>query len=143
MNIETSFGVVGILRGTGKVLLIQSLQGNWGFPKGHPEAGESETETALRELEEETGVSLCELVPDVAFEERYIYERDGVSNPKVNKFFLGMIDDPALKIQESELRAAGWFTYEEAQKTIDFPEAKKVLEKARKYIKPLSKVLPA
>ena len=134
MDIETSFGVVGILRGTDKVLLIQSLRGNWGFPRGHPEAGESEAETALRELEEETGVSLCEFVPGVAFEERYIYERDGVSNPKVNRFFLGLIDDPTLKIQESELRAAGWFTYEEAQKIIDFPEAKKVLEEAKEYI---------
>jgi len=32
--------------------------GKWGFPKGHMEYGESEKETALRELKEETGINL-------------------------------------------------------------------------------------
>ena len=39
-------------------LIIQSLNGDVGFPKGHMESGESELETAIRELKEETGVDV-------------------------------------------------------------------------------------
>ena len=32
--------------------------GHWGFPKGHVEKGESEEETAIREIYEETGLQV-------------------------------------------------------------------------------------
>ena len=37
-----------------KVLLVQQKKGRWGFPKGHVENNETEKETALREVKEET-----------------------------------------------------------------------------------------
>ena len=59
---EKSCGVV--LFNEQKVLLLQyatgqkegewDLQGHWDFPKGHVDKGETEIETATRELEEET-----------------------------------------------------------------------------------------
>ena len=40
-----------------QLLLIKHKKGgHWSFPKGHVEAGESERETAMREILEETGV---------------------------------------------------------------------------------------
>ena len=39
-------------------LIIKSLNGDMGFPKGHMESGESELQTAIRELKEETGVDV-------------------------------------------------------------------------------------
>ena len=61
---EKSCGVV--LFNEQKVLLLQyatgqkegewDLQGHWDFPKGHVDKGETEIETATRELEEETGI---------------------------------------------------------------------------------------
>ena len=41
-----------------KVLLIQQTKGHWGFPKGHMEAGETEIETAIREVKEETNLDV-------------------------------------------------------------------------------------
>lgn len=42
-----------------RVLLIRSRQNAyWGFPKGHMEEGESEQDTAYREILEETGLSV-------------------------------------------------------------------------------------
>ena len=42
-----------------QVLLVFGRKSQkWGFPKGHMEEGESEEETALRELKEETGIVL-------------------------------------------------------------------------------------
>jgi len=46
-----------ILLWNGCVLLVQEAGGSWGPPKGHMEAGESQLDTALRELREETGIT--------------------------------------------------------------------------------------
>ena len=42
-----------------QVLLIRHLNGgHWAFPKGHVEKGETEEQTALREILEETGLAV-------------------------------------------------------------------------------------
>jgi len=44
---------------TGKYLLVRGIDSRkWGFPKGHMEWGEVEEETAIREFEEETGLTV-------------------------------------------------------------------------------------
>src|SRR5256712_7864578 len=56
---ETSAGGVVFRRGPdGQVrfLLIRDSYKNWGFPKGHLEAGEPPPEAARREVAEETGL---------------------------------------------------------------------------------------
>lgn len=40
------------------LLLLQSASRGWSFPKGHMEPGESEAQTALREIREETGMQV-------------------------------------------------------------------------------------
>ena len=40
------------------LLLKHKFGGHWSFPKGHVEPGETEIETALREVREETGLEL-------------------------------------------------------------------------------------
>ena len=41
-----------------RYVLVCSGDGLWGFPKGHTEPGETEEQTALREVREETGYTL-------------------------------------------------------------------------------------
>ena len=41
-----------------KYLLVQNLDGIYGFPKGHMESDETEAETALREVFEETNIEI-------------------------------------------------------------------------------------
>ena len=36
----------------------KNAKGHWGFPKGHIELGESEEDTAIREVYEETGLNI-------------------------------------------------------------------------------------
>lgn len=45
------------------LLLLQGRSETWSFPKGHMEAGETEKQTALREIAEETGLESVELIP--------------------------------------------------------------------------------
>ena len=56
MTYEKSCGAVvyAVAGGEIKYLLVANMDGNWGFPKGHMEGTETETETALREVCEET-----------------------------------------------------------------------------------------
>ena len=41
-----------------RVLLVQHSASHWSFPKGHVENGESDCETAIREVKEETGIDI-------------------------------------------------------------------------------------
>ncbi len=57
-------------------LLLKYPQGHWGFPKGHVESGEDLIKTALRELEEETGLSDVDPIDDFKHEIEYWYRHD-------------------------------------------------------------------
>lgn len=59
VNITAAGGVV--TNSEGKVLMIKR-RGKWDLPKGKIEAGESNEQTALREVIEETGVQNLEIV---------------------------------------------------------------------------------
>lgn len=69
---ERSAGAVLFLRRgeTLQYVLVQSRTGEWGFPKGHLEAGETEYQAALREIFEETGARAA-LLP--GFREESVY----------------------------------------------------------------------
>ena len=56
MTYEKSCGFIAyqLCNNTREYLVLQSLNGDFGFPKGHVEKDETEYETALRELKEET-----------------------------------------------------------------------------------------
>ena len=60
MRCEKSCGAVVFttIDGEIKYLLISNLQGIYGFPKGHVEGNETEAETALREVYEETNLRI-------------------------------------------------------------------------------------
>lgn len=54
-------GVIAVVRRGAQLLLAQRSRGKyvgqWGFPGGHVECGETIVEAGMRELQEETGVS--------------------------------------------------------------------------------------
>ena len=52
MKKEKSCGI--IVFDNDKVLVVKHLDGHYGFPKGHVENNETEEETAIREVKEET-----------------------------------------------------------------------------------------
>ena len=61
MNKEKSCGAVIFRRDKElQVLIIRQNEGHWCFPKGHVEGDETERETALREVKEETGFTLTD-----------------------------------------------------------------------------------
>lgn len=127
---DYSFGVIPIYKKDSAVqfLMICHIDGHWSFPKGGKEDGESDIETAMRELEEETGITKCQLLIDQEFFEQYSWTRESVVIDKTVKFFVGLVDSKEIKIQESEITDYRWADYSEALKLATHPEAKKLIE---------------
>lgn len=117
MKIESAGGVVFRQRDhIIQILLIQDRFGYWTFPKGKKEKNETDEETALREIAEETqlkGKILKKLTQIV-----YNYPAPNNTIQKRVTFFLVESHDGLTKAQASEIRAVRWFTIEEAEKIL-------------------------
>ena len=76
MNYEKSCGAIVFRKFHGNIelLLIKHANGgHWSFPKGHVEAGETEVETAIREIREETGIEVMIDPTDVYKRQEYFF----------------------------------------------------------------------
>lgn len=130
---DRSYGVIPVKRFDAgwKVFLINQYGSGgdvyWTFPKGHAEQGESEEQAALRELAEETGLVPSELLSDKVYPQTYSFMSDDVMIEKYVGYYLGIIEDPAFRIQENEVKEAGWFTFSEAIALLTFEHARMLL----------------
>ncbi len=103
---QKSCGVVPFRRlgGNAEILLLfQRGSGTWSFPKGHMEAGETEQQTALRELFEETGFR-TRLIPDAKAATEY---RLSSAARKQVVFFLGEVHGEP-RLQAKEIESCRW-----------------------------------
>lgn len=113
-------------------LLIRAYNGEWGFPKGHMEPGETEIDTAHRELLEETGVT-AEPVPGF----RQAIEYPVLSRPgtiKQSVYFLGMAKSVEIVRQESEVAEAAFLPFEESLARLTFRDTRDILMAAERCI---------
>jgi len=116
-----------------KYLLLQYEAGHWDFVKGNVEKGETEKETTVRELGEETGIKEARFLE--AFREKigYFYKRQGSTVYKEVVFFL--MESPSTTVTLSfEHIGFAWLTYEGALEKLTFKNARDVLQKAQQYL---------
>ena len=106
-------------------LIIKSPNGDFGFPKGHMEKEESEIQTAIRELKEETNVEV-RLIDGYRYQIEYQMPnlRDVI---KQAVYFLGECIHDDIICQPSEVLEAKFLTYDEALKVLTFEETKNIL----------------
>ena len=134
---EKSCGAV-VFKKNGDVefLLLHYEAGHWDYVKGQVEPHESEKDTVLRELQEETGITEASFLEGFREVIGYFYRRDGKTVNKEVIFYL-------VESREGEVRLSyehigyEWFSYEKAMARLTFPNAKKVLEKANEHLKRL------
>lgn len=108
----------------------QSFSGLWNFPKGHVNDGESECETAFREVMEETGLAV-KLID--GFRETISYDESNDCHKTV-VMFLGKPIHMNVCIPKDEISNYAWLPYEDALKKIKFNNSRNVLKKAEKFI---------
>ena len=111
--------------------------GHWAFPKGHANVGETELETARRELREETGIRDVDIKPGQIFEERYTKPRWHEPKTIIVKsvrYFIGEVKNPNLILQASEVQDAKWVAYAEARHLISFVAGRTLLDDAARVL---------
>ena len=112
-------------------LILKHKSGNhWSLAKGHTEPGETETQTALREITEETGLAV-ELKPGFREAIRYSPSADVV---KTVVFFLAKARAKKIKIQKSEILNAVWLDLEDALVLISHKDTGEVLRRAHRHL---------
>lgn len=114
-----------------QVLLIKHRSGgHWSFPKGHVEFGESEQETALREIKEETGLNV-KLVN--GFRQAVTYN----PKPNVHKevvYFMAEANTKQTKIQEEEISEAVWIEINKVTDMVTFDNDKNLIKGIQQFI---------
>lgn len=125
-----------ILRRGDKMLLVKRLNPPaaemYAFPGGRAEIGESPQETAIRELEEETGI----LARDPKLFTTFDLPSYDTHGHLTSHFFLSVFtvtaDDNIAAIAGDDATEAGWFTIDEIRQ---LPVPESVLECAERLIR--------
>ena len=135
MVTEYSCGAVVFTRenGTVRYVIIQSKEGIYGFPKGHMEAGETEQETALREIREETGLDVT-LIPGFQTVDAYPFTKNGESRRKHIVYFLAGFSGQTPRAQEEELRSIHLMDYAAAMGAFQFESSRRILTEADGFL---------
>jgi 8-oxo-dGTP pyrophosphatase MutT (NUDIX family) len=118
-----------------EVVLVMRHEGDgWVLPKGTAEAGETLEQTALREVQEETGLEV-EIV-DAVGEDRYSFEprRERVRVDKVVHHYLMEPRGGDFGLHDHEYQAVDWFDINEAPRLLAFGSQGLILEQAAHLI---------
>ena len=131
--------VLGEVDGTTKVLLIQNaFNDHWTFPKGGIEKGESPAEAAVREVEEETGIT-ARVLEHVGQNAYHYRQDDKPAHKTVDVFLLRAADtalDPAkFDPEQKRVAHAEWVDIDEVDKRIKYKNLKPLLRKVINRIK--------
>ena len=118
--------------GNTEILLIKHINsGHWSFPKGHVENGETEMETAKREIKEETAI---DVMIDPTFREIVTYspKKDTV---KVVVYFLARAKNVDFAPQESEISEIRWVDISYAVNILSYENDRTIVSRAKNAIK--------
>ena len=125
-----------------KYLLLFGDKIGWGFPKGHIDPGETPKETAMREIKEETGITIEKFIPNFEVYTQYKITHDFSKTPplelpkekhinKVCVFYLSEVKSKEVTISHEHEKYA-WVTYKKAQGLLKFNND--LLKKANRMI---------
>ena len=134
MTWEYSCGAVVFKRAKGQILfvIVQEQAGAYSFPKGHMENGETEPETARREVFEEIGLKPV-FLPGFREEDEYdLAEKPGIR--KRVTYFLAEYQDEPLVPREGEIRGIQLLPYDQALLCFEHEGTRAVLTKALAFL---------
>lgn len=112
------------------VLLVKHNIGHWDFPKGHMENNETEEQTALREVKEETNIDV-KIINGYRYTIQYC-PRENVLKEVV--FFIANKMSDKIIPQESEISEVKWFPIDEAIDKITYEDSKNILREIQNII---------
>ena len=147
MKFEFSAGGVVYKKYTGRIFVLLAQHGQhhgWVFPKGligdtplrqgfeGQAKKETKEETAIREVEEETGVVAKIIEPLEPVQYWYKWE-DDLRKKTVYYFIMEYISED-INNKDDEMENVEWLPIDEVEKRLTYPSDKKVWEEAKKII---------
>ena len=132
---ETSAGIVLFRKENSEILflLLHYPSGHWDFVKGKMEEGETAHQTAIRETQEETGITDIVFLED--FEEwiEYNFQFHGEPVHKKVVFFLAETKTKEVSISHEHLNYT-WMDYKTAMEKTTFDNARSILTKSKSLL---------
>ena len=133
---EKSCGAVIFKREQGQILYLtveyKIEPGYWGLVKGHVEAGETELETARREIYEEVGLSNLTFL--AGFRVEIVYSpRPGVT--KLVVFFLAEAHEDRVEYHFGEHVDHRWLPYEAVMAQLTYDTDRSVVAQADEFLR--------
>jgi bis(5'-nucleosidyl)-tetraphosphatase len=132
---EKSCGAIVYLKKGSETLylMLHYEAGHWDFVKGNVEANETERETVVRELREETGITDAHFIEGFKQKIEYYYRRQGETVHKEVIFFLMETNTETITISFEHVGSI-WLDYDHAMKKLTFKNARELLNKANDFI---------
>ena len=134
MKFEESCGAVVFTRDDDETryVLIRSLEGVYGFPKGHREPGESREQTALREIREEVGLRVS-LLPGFSAQEEFPLP-DRTDAHKRIVYYLAEYEKQPIVPQQKELSGYELCPFDEAMRLLQHESRRRILAEAHAFL---------
>lgn len=118
-----------------EIAMVAVKGGNvWCLPKGLIDKGEVPEKTALREVEEETGLKgrIIEKLGEITY--WYYIKEENIKCKKTVHFFLMEYEAGDVSKHDREVDNAAWFPIDEALKKASYRGEKEIIEKAKKKL---------
>ena len=141
MSAFEEFSVAAVVYYGEEYLLLKYGLGHWEFVKGHKEKNETDEQTILRELKEETGIIDARIIKGFRKRYDYFFSQQG---RKIHKFVLCyLIESEEKNVNLSfEHVDYAWLPFQKALKRLTYKNAKDLLKMAHQFIKsPLNSFL--
>lgn len=129
MRREESCGAILFTKEEGKRLyiLIMEANGSYGLPKGHKRISETDEETALREIKEETGIDATIIK---GMKRTIKYPVPLHNSVKEVVYFVAKYENQVLAPIDSDILCAKKFTLEAALSVLKFSQIRDLLVEA-------------
>ncbi|MEX0931066.1 MAG: NUDIX domain-containing protein, partial [Candidatus Paceibacterota bacterium] len=137
---DYSYGVIPIYKidNDWRVLVVQQYGSKgdlyWGFPKGHKEEGETDTCAAVRELKEETNITLTSLDDSRVFEQLYTFTNGEMHVKKKVIYYIGKAESEGMVLQTNELATAEWCSFPKARELLTHEGTRKMFDRVVAYV---------
>jgi 8-oxo-dGTP pyrophosphatase MutT (NUDIX family) len=111
-------------------LLIRDSYRNWGFPKGHLEKDEPPADAAVREVQEETGLTQLMLRGEVEVIDWYFRFRGRLVHKYCHFFLIESPGGETVPQRDEGITACRWVTLEDGLSLVSYANAREVLRRA-------------
>ena len=115
-------------------LVLHYGGGHWDYVKGQVERNESEQDTVVRELKEETSITDAYLLEGFREKIDYFYRREGRTIYKQVIFYLAEARNSEVRLSYEHV-GFDWLNYQNAMAKLTFNNAKNVLKRAHAFLK--------